>query len=140
MASKAEYDDLVSQKTKAQGQYKACEDRIDDYDYLLKRLRQKKEWVTSLKESYKVHKKTTAELHEEDHKWTGSTYNSFNRKMNAVESADETYYKDSLDHVLDSINDEITRIENLKSEEKGLLGWLGARINSLANKIENFFN
>lgn len=140
MSDNAEYNRLVNQKQTAQGQYNACANRIGDYDYLLRRLKQKKEWVADLKEAYKDHKKATQKIHDEDHDWKGSTYRSFSAKMDSVESADERYYKYTLDYVLDSLNNEITRIENLRMNEYGLLGQLGSKINSLVNKIENFFN
>ena len=140
MADRAEYNSLVSQKDTTRSQYNACENRIGDYEYLIRQLKRKKETVTELKKSYKTHKKTTKEIHEEDHKWTGSTYKSFSKKMDAVETADEDYYTNSLDYVLDSINNEITRLENLKRDDSNLLGWLGNKLNSLINKIENYWN
>lgn len=140
MSDNAEYDRLVGEKSNAQAQYDSCEDRIEDCDYLLRRLRSVKESIVELKGEFKNNKKLDKKLHEEDHDWKGSTYNSFSSKMTSLRETNETYYKDSIDHVLDSLNNEITRIENQRMSEYGLLGQLGSWINNLANKIENFFN
>lgn len=140
MSNNAEYDNLVSQKSSAQSQYNACSSRIENCDYLLRRLRSAKESIVELKEAFKVNKKLDKNLHEEKHDWKGSTYSSFSSKMSSLIDVNDIYYKDSIDHILDSLNDEITRIENQRMSEYGLLGRLGSWINSLANKIENFFN
>lgn len=140
MSNNADYDSLVSQKRSAQRKYNACEDRIDALNAKLRRLRAAKESVTDLKESFKDNKKLDKKMKKEDRKWTGSTNDTFKSKMDSLIETNDDHYKYSIDYALDKINDEITRIENIKLEEKGLLGRLGASINSLANKIENFFN
>lgn len=140
MSNNAEYDSLVNQKSRAQSQYNACSSRIENCDYLLRRLRPAKESIVELKEAFNNNKRVDKNLYEKDHDWKGSTYNSFNAKMLTLNNANDSYYKDSIDHILDSLNDEITRIENQRMSEYGLLGRLGSWINSLANKIENFFN
>ena len=140
MSDNQEYDNLVSQKRNAQSQYNSCSSRIENCDYLLRRLRPAKESIEELKSSFKSNKKLDKKLLDEKRDWEGSTCNSFVSKMDAVVDDNENYYKYSIDHILDSINNEITRIENQRLQEYGLLGRLGSWINSLANKIENFFN
>ena len=140
MPDNSEYNQLVKERNSKQSQYNACSSRISNYEGRIKRLKAQKTAVTELKDLYKIHKKITKDIHEEEHQWTGSTYNKYHSKMNNVETADDYYYRNSLDFVLDSINNEITRLENLKMQEYGLLGRLGSALNSLANKIENFFN
>lgn len=51
----------------------------------------------------------------------------------------EKYY-DGVDDILDSINDEITRMENEIYEQQGLIGRLRAWCNSLWNELANLFN
>lgn len=140
MSDNAEYDSLVVQKTSAQSQYNACSLRIENYDYLLHRLRSAKESIVELKEAFKSNKKLDEILQEEKSDWKGSTYNSFSIKMSTLIDVNDSYYKDSIDYILDSLNNEITRIENQRMSEYGLLGRIGSVINNLANKIENFFN
>ncbi|MBM6694901.1 DUF5082 family protein [Pseudoflavonifractor capillosus] len=140
MSDNAEYDRLVSQKSSAQSQYNACSSRIEDCDYLLRRLRPAKESIVELKEAFKSNRNADKDLYDEKHDWKGSTYNLFNAKMSTLIEVNDIYYKDSIDHVLDSLNDEITRIENQRMREYGLLGRLGSWINNLSNEIENFFN
>lgn len=140
MSDNAEYDRLVSQKSSAQSQYNACSSRIENCDYLLRRLRPAKESIVELKEAFKNNKKADKNLYDEKHEWKGSTYDLFISKMSALIEANDIYYKNSVDYVLDSLNDEITRIENQRMKDYGLLGKLGSWINSLSNEIENFFN
>lgn len=140
MSDNAEYDRLVSQKSSAQSQYNACSSRIENCDYLLRRLRPAKESIVELKEAFKNNKKVDKNLYDEKHEWKGSTYDLFISKMSALIEANDIYYKNSVDYVLDSLNDEITRIENQRMKDYGLLGKLGSWINSLSNEIENFFN
>lgn len=140
MSNDAEYHSLVNQKTNAQAQYKACETRIKNYDYLLSRLKPSKNALSELKESFKGCNKIDKDLYKDKFEWKGSTYNDFSLRMENLIDVNKEYLKHSLDRILDSINDEITRIENKKMEDYGLLGRLGSWINSLANKIENFFN
>ena len=140
MSDNAEYDDLVNKKENAQSQYRSCESRIEDCDYLLRRLRSSKEDIAELKEAFKENKKRDKNLRDEKREWCGSTYDDFCSKMSNLIETNDTYYKKTIDHILDSINDEITRVENKRLKEYGLLGQLGSWINSLTNEIENFFN
>lgn len=140
MSDNAEYDKLVSQKRSAQSRYNSCQSRIDNCNYLLRRLRKAKESISDLKKSFKDNKKLDEKLRKEKCDWEGLTYDSFKSKMSTLIDTNDDYFKGSIDKVLDSLNNEITRIENKRMSEYGLLGELGSWINSLANKIENFFN
>ncbi len=140
MSNNAEYDNLVNEKNATQRSYNACENRIEDCDELLRRLRPAKESIEDLKESFKENKKLDKKLKKEKRKWKGSTNDKFITEMESLIEVNDDYFENSLDVVLDAINTEITRIENIRLKEKGLLGRLGASLNSLANKIENFFN
>lgn len=140
MSDNAEYDSLVNQKKSKQREYNDCEDRIDDCNAKLRRLRAAKESIADLKSDFKDNKKLDKKMKKEERKWEGSTNDTFKSKMDVLIDTNDDYYKYSIDYTLDSINNEITRLENVKLSEKGLLGRLGASINSLANKIENFFN
>ena len=110
MADRDEYNKLVSEKRNAQAQYNSCSSRIEDCEERLRRLRKAKEQVAIQKSAFKTIKKSDKTISKEKHKWKGSTYNQFKNKMDTLVLEDESYYKNSLDYVLDAINDEITRI------------------------------
>lgn len=139
MSSNAEYDNLVRQKDSAQSQYNDCSSRIEECDYLLRRLRPAKDAIVDLKAAFKSNKEVDNQIFKDKHAWEGSTYNSFQSRMSYALDTNDIYFS-SIDHVLDSLNTEITRVENLRMKEYGILGEIGSWINSLANQIENFFN
>ena len=137
---KNEYNRLVKEKISKQNQYNSCKARIEENEYLLKRLRSVKETVAEQKKAFKQIKKDDKNTIKDKYSWKGSNYNDFKSKGADLLDEDERYYKHSIDYVLDSLNNEITRIENEILKEYGLLGRLGSAINSLTNKIVNFFN
>lgn len=140
MPQNDEYNSLCRQRDNTRNAYNNSERKIEEYDYLLGRLRPVKNTVSSLKDRYKQIKKDDARLMDKKREWDGQTHSDFQVLGQDVEGSNEYYYKYVLDHVLDSLNDEITRIENLRLKEYGILGQLGAKLNSLVNAIENFFN
>lgn len=135
-----EYNKLVRQRKNARSQYKACNDRIENYNYLIKRLNNAKEKVAEQKRIFKTINKEDKKIYKEKYDWEGQKYNSFKIKGEVATDFNDDYYKNTLDYVLDSINNEITRLQNERMEDYGLLGRLGSKINSLGTKIENFFN
>lgn len=141
MADNAEYNRLVNEKTARQNEYNACVQRIDDYEYLLRRLRTARDTVNDLKNQFNkdVQRKDKG-FKNDDLQWKGAQRDTYKRKMETLVNANETYYKKTLDYVLDQLNWEITRIKNLQNDEYGLLGWLDDRINNLGTMIVNFFN
>lgn len=140
MSDNADYNKLINQKSNAQARYNSCKSRIENCDYLLSRLRPAKESIKELKFAFKKTKKADKVLCGGKYSWRGSTYDEFDLKMMDLMHTNDAYYIGSIDYVLDSINNEITRIENQRLSEYGLLGQLGSWINSLSNQIENFFN
>lgn len=135
-----EYNRLVRQRRNARSQYNACSDRIENYDYLIRRLKSAKERVAEQKRTFNTINKEDKKIYKEKYDWEGQKYNSFKIKGEVATDFNDDYYKNTLDYVLDSINNEITRLQNERMEEYGLLGQLGSKINSLGTKIENFFN
>ena len=137
---RGEYNRLVNQKKSKQRQYNQCAARIEENEYLLRRLKPVRDTVAAQKKEFKQIKKEDKNTVKEKYSWEGKNYNDFKSKGNSMMDENEYYYKYSIDYVLDSLNNEITRIENNIMKEYGLLGSLGASINSLTNKIANFFN
>ena len=136
----AEYEKVSKEYSTASNQKDACEQRIADLEYDKERLQKKYDWVTGLKDAFEPEKKQTKKVPDEDHKWKGSTYTDFVDKVDWVISENENYYKDSLDYAHDQINNKLTEIENKLLEEKGLLGRLCAKVNTLWNKLQNWWN
>jgi hypothetical protein len=140
MSSDPEYDALLEEQSQTRSDYGACESRIGECDYLLGRLRPVKTEISTIKSEYEKVKKADDDIYGRKSSWKGNTSQTFHSKMLGVTFENNDYYLHTLDFVLDSINNRITEIENQKLQERGLLGRLGAILNSLANKIENYFN
>lgn len=141
MDSNSEYESLKAQRRNARGQYQATQGRIEDCEYRLSRLRRTKATLTEQKSLFKTLKneeKTAVEKKRDN--WMGQTFRDFQTKGNDLLSENESFFTGSLDAALDAVNNEITRLENQIANEYGLLGRLASWINSLSNKIENFFN
>lgn len=135
-----DYDSLVKEKSDAESKRSAAQRRIDSNNAKLSRLRAAKKIMAAQKDDFDDIQKADKKTIRGSYSWQGSTFKTFQRRGEAVIDENSGYYKHSLDYVLDGINDEITRLENQNINEYGLLGHLGSLINSLANKIENFFN
>ena len=139
MADQAEYEALKRQRSDAEREYRQRENRIHEYDYLLSRLRPAYRELYDEKHTFREIWAQENKNANEKRDWKGSHYNRFETDANMICEEDRSYHR-SLDYTLDALNDEITRIENLRMQEYGILGRLGSWINTLANKIENFFN
>lgn len=135
-----EYENLKSQQRATRRKYTASRDRIEEYEYRIRRLKIVKETVEEQKSRFKALKKEDERIIEAKRSWEGETKKTFVDKGSSMIDENNYYYKYSLDYVLDALNDEITRLENKKYAEYGVLGNLVSLLNSLANKIENFFN
>ena len=137
----SDYDDLVSQRNNTQAKYNACQRRINSIDAKLRRLRPVKQTLTEKKASFRTLKKEDEQTVNGKYSWKGNTYEkTFKTKGEEMVREDQSFIDGPLDLMLDSINNEITRLENERMNEFGLLGRLGSALNSLKNKIENFFN
>lgn len=135
-----EYNSLLAQQSAKQAEYNACSSRIGRCDYLLGRLRPVKEAVAAKKREFDSIQKEDKRITKSKQSWKGENYRSYQSKGAELLNEDNSFYIRTMDHILDSLNNEITRIENERLSEYGLLGRIGAALNSLANKIENFFN
>ena len=141
MSDQAEYNDLVCQRNRAEEQAQQARARLARYQERAERLKPVYRRVYALKhEDFDAIIKKDNNTVGGSYAWIGSRYDSFQKDGEHVRGENTQYRNDSLDLVLDALNDEITRYENLCMEEHGLLGRLGAKINSLINRIENYFN
>lgn len=142
MPTNDEYESLKAQRRNAQAKYNATLGRIEECEYKISRLKRTKATLTEQKRSFASIKKDDKTIIDQKKRsaWSGSCFSSFRLSGAALIDTNEGFYRNSLDGALDAVNDEITRLENQKYNEYGLLGRLSSTINSLANKIENFFN
>lgn len=139
-SDRAKYNSLKSKKKNLKYQKSECENRIAENEYKIKRLKKAKKNVTELKTEYRNLKRNDNALKNRNATWKGSTLKKYKSEGEEVNTENGNYYKQGLDRVLDSLNNEITRLENENYNEKGFLGKIVSSINSLTNKIENFFN
>ena len=118
----------------------ACKRRIQDYEARLRRLRPVKDSISSLKSKFRTVKGSDKTGITQAYTWKGDTFERFKQMGDTVITEDELFYSAGLDTVLDSVNDEITRLENQILREYGLLGNLCSLLNSLLNEVENALN
>jgi len=140
MSKQEEYNQLLRERDETQSAYDSTEAKIEELEYIIKRLKAAKADIVDMKNDYKLIKKANKAIINDDYEWTGSNYDEFLSKGSSLMGEDTYYYKYVLDHVLDSLNDEITDVENKKNDQYGILGDLLSALNSIGNAIENFFN
>ena len=141
MPSNEEYESLKTQQKNAQDQYNQAQYRIEDNNYKISRLKKTKATLIEQKAAFKRVKDDDRKLVQKRRTgFKGREFSSFQSKGSSLICENDAFLNASLDSALDAVNNEITRLENLNYNEYGLLGQLTSVINSLANKIENFFN
>ncbi len=134
------YRDLLYQIGNAKEKINACYEKIDEYKYSLNRLKRYKKEVENQKEEFYLIIKDDKNNSKKKDCWKGASFDKFNNIMDDVLEEDYKYYNNCLDGILDSINDEMTRLENEILSKLGIIGKLSSWVNSLSNEIENFFN
>ena len=135
------YQNLLSQKASAQQQYNATNNRIEEYSNRIERLKKTKESLSDAKKTFSSVKSSDDEVIEKKRsEWVGENFQLFQIKGIDVVTENSRYFTNSLDMALDAINNEITLLENQIYESRGVLGRLQSWLNSLANRIENYFN
>lgn len=140
MAEQEDYNVLVEKLNKKRNEYYAALARIEANNALLDRLKPVKKEVTSLKNSFNYYVMLQDEYEKESTLWEGQQYQNYLNEITDIQSENSDYYHNSLDKVLDALNNKITYLENENLAEAGLVGKLIGVINTLANKVENFFN
>lgn len=133
-----DYAELCGQKSSAENQLSSKE--LENLELA--------EQITLLKDARKIVYKEKYEFEqvikriqtviESSYKWKGQNFDDFIIDCNTLN--DNNYiYLDSIDNVLDEINDKITELENQMCSNEGVIGWLRVRINELFYAIENLF-
>ncbi len=136
----SEIDLLRGRLRRREREYDDCRERISDCRKKLERLKPAKKRISELKSDFRTIQTREKNYLNRSRDWTGQTEREFRRLAQDVVDENKSYLSNSLDYALDAINDEITRLQNKIMEENGLLGKLGALINSLRNEIEKLLN
>lgn len=141
MENNSEYENLLSQKYSAESRYNATQNRIEDYEYRIKRLKAARDIVADQKTDFRnVKRSDKGIIDAKQSGWRGQTYQDYCAKGNEMTLENDRYCQNTLDAALDALNNEITLLQNEKLHEYGILGDLASWINSLINKIDNFLN
>lgn len=107
------------------------------------RLQEAKQIIQQSKENVEAYAdtwNTISSNFEADMDWVGMHKIDISTCMSTAVQNDYKSYINNIDAVLDSICDEITRLENENWRTMGIIGHLSALINSLWNEISKLFN
>lgn len=139
MGDRAEYNRLVRDKSNAQSRLNSAIRERDAIQDKIDRLKAAKRALSEEYDSFSVVRKTVKNDVQQSYEWQGAKYDLFSAYGSSLVNANNTYYA-NLDDARDEINLAISRLENQLYEQEGLMGRLRSLINSLAHRIENFFN
>ena len=116
----------------------SAQSRITSIDEKLERLRTAKKSVGEIQK--KVHD-TKKKIIRKNYQptWQGKQKDDFTKQWETF-SSDYTSFQTEMNTFYDAICDEITRLENQKIEENGLIGCLQSLKNSLENSIEKLLH
>ena len=116
----------------------SAQSRITTIDEQLERLRTAKKSVGEIQK--KVHD-TKKKIIRKNYQptWKGKQKDAFIKQWESF-SSDYTSFQTEMDTFYDAICDEITRLENQKNEENGIIGWCQSQINNRGNIIEKLLH
>jgi len=116
----------------------SAQSRITTIDEQLERLRTAKKSVGEIQK--KVYYTKYPIMHRNiQPEWQGKQKDDFTKQWETF-SSDYTSFQTEMNTFYDAICDEITRLENQKIEENGLIGCLQSLKNSLENSIEKLLH
>ena len=116
----------------------SAQSRITSIDEKLERLRTAKKSVSEIQQN--VHNIKYPIMHRNiQPEWQGKQKDDFTKQWETF-SSDYTSFQTEMNTFYDAICDEITRLENQKNEEHGLIGCLQSLKNSLENSIEKLLH
>ena len=116
----------------------SAQSRITSIDEKLERLRTAKKSVSEIQQN--VHNIKYPIMHRNiQPDWQGKQKDDFTKQWETF-SSDYTSFQTEMNTFYDAICDEITRLENQKNEENGIIGWCQSQINNLGNFIEKLLH
>ena len=131
-------DSLQRQVNAHSASISSAQSRITTIDEQLERLRTAKKSVGEIQK--KVHdtkRKIIFKNLQPD--WQGKQKDAFTKQWETL-SSDYTSFQTEMNTFYDAICDEITRLENQKIEENGIIGWCQSQMNNLGNVIEKLLH
>lgn len=134
------YDSLSRQRDNKYDEKRSCERRIKNIEEDLRRLRAAKNVVSEVKNDVSTLANKTRGGFNDLTNWKGIEYNWAKGYGTDQIYNDTIKYRNDADRVLDRLCDEITRLENERHKNQGLLGSIVNAINDLGNAIEKLFN
>ena len=134
------YSSLSRQRDNKYDEKRSCERRIRNIEEDLRRLRSAKNVVSDVKSDISNLANKTRSGFNDLSNWQGQEYNWAKGCGTDQISNDTIKYRNDADRILDRLCDEITRLENERRKNQGLLGSIVNAINDLGNAIEKLFN
>ena len=139
MSENNEYNQWVSEKSYAEDQVSSVRSQQTEVRAKIERLRTAKKILDNCYDSFEDVKKSVSKELNNNYQWKGTKYDEFVEMGNGLEYSNFAYL-DSIDKARDEINLKIAELENESFKMAGIIGDLLAWINTLAAKIENYFN
>lgn len=138
----SEYNSLCDSRESLEAQSDAYQNHINTLTANLEVLTASRDTLQSVKDNVKGIKSSINSAPDNSLSgWAGKNFEAV-RIMSQEKDFATGYqsYIDRLDEVLDSLNNELTRVQNEIWEQEGFLGDIKSALNSLYNSIRNFFN
>lgn len=138
----SELDNLYSRQSSYRRQKRQYESERAVVQAKINRLKTAKTQVKNIKDDKVEPAKTyiTNKLGVHSDTWAGNAYNSvYEIHEFGINMSYQTYYE-NVDYILDSICDEITRLENENRNLGFLLNGVINALNSIGNEIEKWLN
>ena len=131
-------DSLQRQVNAHSASISSAQSRITTIDEKLERLRTAKKSVGEIqKKVYYTKKKIIRKNYQPT--WQGKQKDAFAKQWETF-STEYTNFQTEMNTFYDAICDEITRLENQKNEENGIIGWCQSQMNNLGNIIEKLLH
>ena len=131
-------DSLQRQVNAHSASISSAQSRITTIDEQLERLRTAKKSVGEIqKKVYYTKKKIIRKNYQPT--WQGKQKDAFTKQWETF-SSDYTSFQTEMNTFYQAICDEITRLENQKNEENGIIGWCQSQMNNLGNIIEKLLH
>ena len=116
----------------------SAQSRITSIDEKLERLRTAKKSIGEIQQN--VHNIKYPIMHRNiQPTWKGKQKDAFTKQWETF-SSDYTSFQTEMNTFYDAICDEITRLENQKIEENGIIRWCRSQMNNLGNVIEKLLH
>ena len=116
----------------------SAQSRITTIDEKLERLRTAKKSVGEIQKKVRDTKKKIIKKNYQP-TWKGKQKDAFTKQWETF-SSDYTSFQTEMNTFYQAICDEITRLENQKNEENGIIGWCQSQMNNLGNIIEKLLH